>query len=102
MKRCSSCRQSKPPGEFQRDKRYRDGLTGRCTACIVAYNRERRREKRRYKAAKRTCLRCRKRKTPGSFHVHSRRADGRTQLCKACLAELTAGAPGERRRREAA
>ncbi|WKW85556.1 hypothetical protein SEA_REYNAULD_5 [Rhodococcus phage Reynauld] len=99
MKRCRTCGNEKPFGEFHRYRAGGTRLRGECKSCISAKAAARNAGIRdgsivRKPAAEpeptgesKTCSRCRIRQDTSQFDRDSRRADGRHSHCKHCRRE---------------
>lgn len=76
MKRCPTCRTTKSPGEFYRDKRTPDGLKSQCKTCHIEGSvRTRDEERKRYTNA--THMRSARSRDPEKFRERERAASRR-------------------------
>lgn len=90
---CRECQIVKPASEFYKRKENKDGLFHSCKACMdKRTNRnnhkrqaERRREKLIEEGATKVCSKCGQEKSVEDFNKNSRKKDGLSDVCKACV-----------------
>ena len=78
VKTCTKCQQSKPLGEFYRDKRARDGKQSQCRSCINWNTKFRYRK---------FCPACKNDKFRREFRQDTTTEDGHARTCKQCATE---------------
>ena len=95
FKRCSQCQQSKPLTAFYRKAGTRDGRAGKCKECKKVYNATYYRDKNgpkkdpaSPKSRWKMCIRCKHKRQPEQFSLQFRNPDGRTRICRACIADI--------------
>ena len=83
---CSWCKVEHPSEEFNKDSRYKDGLSSRCKKGQVEYNRENRKGKNFQRVTKGTkkCLTCGEDKDVSEMVANKSSKDGLAVICYEC------------------